>query len=87
MKKFALCVLALAAFTGFASCDDDKTEEQTRVTLTVAPESLTLSSADTAPQQVTVTTNAASWTVAPESQWIKVERAGGGISAYRLLTA
>ena len=87
MKKFSLCLLALAAFVGFASCDDDKTEEQTNVTLTVAPESLTLSCADTAPQQVTVTTDAASWTAVPESQWIKVERTGGGISASRLLTA
>lgn len=77
-------MLALAACVGFASCDDDKTEEQTNVTLTVAPEALTLSTTDAAPQQVTVTTNASSWEAVPESQWVKVERAGGGIFTVAL---
>lgn len=87
MKKFALSVLALAVFAGFASCDDENTEEPQQVTLSVAPLSVTLSLSDKSPQRVTVTTNATSWTAVPENQWVKVEQnVGGGISTFRLLT-
>lgn len=71
-------MLALAAFVGFASCDDENTDEPVPVTLTVAPQSLTLRLADNTPQKVTVTTNASSWTAEPESQWVKVGQIGEG---------
>ena len=62
MKKFTVCVLALAALVGFASCDDDKTENPANVTISVAPQTLTLSLADSSPKKVVVTTDASSWT-------------------------
>ncbi|WP_418450508.1 hypothetical protein [Alistipes sp.] len=87
MKKFTVCVLALAALVGFASCDDDKTENPATVTISVAPKTLTLSLADSSPKKVVVTTDASSWTAVPDNEWVKVERVGGGISTFRLLTA
>lgn len=87
MKKFTVCVLALAALVGFASCDDDKTENPANVTISVAPQTLTLSLADSSPKKVVVTTDASSWTAVPDNDWVKVERVGGGISTFRLLTA
>ena len=87
MKKFTVCVLALAALVGFASCDDDKTENPATVTISVAPQTLTLSLADSSPKKVVVTTDASSWTAVPDNEWVKVERVGGGTSTFRLLTA
>lgn len=80
MKKFTLCVLALATFVGFASCDDEKNEDPVPVTIKVEPTSLTLRLADNTPQRVTVTTNAATWTPIADAQWVKVELTdeGGG---------
>lgn len=78
MKKFTVCVLALAALVGFASCDDDKTENPATVTISVAPKTLTLSLADSSPKKVVVTTDASSWTAVPDNEWVKVERVGGG---------
>ena len=65
-------MLALAALVGFASCDDDKTENPANVTISVAPQTLTLSLADSSPKKVVVTTDASSWTAVPDNEWVKV---------------